>query len=261
MRAHGASWRAGLLASVVLVAVCVAAALGPIAQDRAYHAFADQRRILGVPHFADVVSNAAFALAGALGLLVLLTGRAGGSLPELRPAYGAFFAGALLIAAGSAWYHLDPRNETLVWDRLPMTVSFVSFLVIVLGEHASVRLARRLLGPLLVLGAGSVAYWAWSARLGHEDLRPYLLVQVLAIVLTPLLLVLYPSRLTRVGLLWGLLASYAAALAAEALDRPLYAALGVSGHTLKHLFAGAGMLLLAVALRVRRPLRPQAPGA
>jgi hypothetical protein len=117
-----------------------------------------------------------------------------------------------------------------------------------------VALARRLFVPLLLFGAASVLYWVVSARLGREDLRPYLLVQALGIVLTPLLLVLYPSRFTRDGLLWGLLACYAATMLAEVFDRAVYGALGfVSGHTLKHLFAASGMAFVAGAVRVRRP--------
>jgi hypothetical protein len=43
-------------------------ALPPIAQGQAYHAFADQRALLGLPRSADVLSNAAFALVGLLGI-------------------------------------------------------------------------------------------------------------------------------------------------------------------------------------------------
>jgi hypothetical protein len=255
LSARPVPWRAGLLLFVTCLVLGLAASLGPIPQDRAYHDFADQRTLLGIPNFWNVVSNVPFAIAGLLGLLVLASGRRPGALPDLLPSYVAFFAGSVLIAAGSAWYHLSPSNATLVWDRLPMTVSFVAFFTIVLGEHVSVRLARWLLGPLIVLGAASVGYWALSERLGREDLRPYLLVQAVAIVLTPLVLALYPSRLTNVRLVWGTMACYGLAMIAEALDRPIHSALGLmSGHTLKHLFAAAAVVLLAVALRARRPV-------
>ena len=42
--------------------------LHPIAQDPAYHLFADQRMLLGIPHFWNVVSNLPFLVVSALGL-------------------------------------------------------------------------------------------------------------------------------------------------------------------------------------------------
>ena len=40
----------------------------PILQDQSYHQFADQRTILGVPNFWNVVSNLPFLAVGAVGL-------------------------------------------------------------------------------------------------------------------------------------------------------------------------------------------------
>jgi hypothetical protein len=53
--------------------ITVAAALGlvvdgRIAQFANYHAFADQRMLLGIPHGADVLSNLGFAVVGLWGL-------------------------------------------------------------------------------------------------------------------------------------------------------------------------------------------------
>jgi len=42
--------------------------LPPIPQDQSYHEFADQRTILGVPNFWNVVSNLPFLAVGAAGL-------------------------------------------------------------------------------------------------------------------------------------------------------------------------------------------------
>src|SRR5215472_9282020 len=41
----------------------------PIAQDQSYHDFADQRTLLGIPNFWNVVSNFPFLVIGATGLL------------------------------------------------------------------------------------------------------------------------------------------------------------------------------------------------
>ena len=73
---------------------------------------------------------------------------------------------------------------------------------------------------------------------------------ILAIVM------LFRSRYTHGSYIFGVLAIYAAAKGAEALDARIYA-LGqiVSGHTLKHLLAAAAVCWLLRMLRLRRPLR------
>ncbi|NML16882.1 ceramidase domain-containing protein [Azohydromonas caseinilytica] len=163
-------WRAALLLLVCAAAVLAAALLGPIPQPASYHAFADQRTLLGIPHFWNVVSSLPFTLLGLAGLW-RLRGRPPGLLPELRSCYAACFAGAVLIGLGSGLYHLRPDNATLVWDRLPMAVTFMGFFAVVIGEHIDTRLARRALPGLLLAGMDSVAYWALSGRLGASNLR------------------------------------------------------------------------------------------
>ena len=49
--------RVALLVALAVIAVAVAASLPPMAQDQAYHGFADRRTMLGVPNFLNVVSN------------------------------------------------------------------------------------------------------------------------------------------------------------------------------------------------------------
>ena len=58
----------------IFVSVMIASMLGllllpPIAQSQNYHDFADQRTILGIPHFWNVVSNLPFIAVGTAGLL------------------------------------------------------------------------------------------------------------------------------------------------------------------------------------------------
>ena len=43
--------------------------LPPLLQDQAYHQFADQRELFGIPNFWNVVSNLPFVAVGAVGLL------------------------------------------------------------------------------------------------------------------------------------------------------------------------------------------------
>jgi Alkaline phytoceramidase (aPHC). len=237
---------------VVAVLCCVAVAShGPIRQDVRFHCFADQRTLLGVPNFWNVVSNLGFLVASVAGIVVLLSRRACGTLPALRPAFFAFFIGSALVSVGSSLYHLAPNNDTMVFDRLPMTIAFMAFLSLVLGEHINPDFGCLSLLPLLMIGQASVLYWWFTELRGHGDLRVYALVQYLPIVLIPLIIILFPSRLTKVWFVWAVLAVYAVAKAFELLDSPIYLWLGISGHTLKHLVAAIGIFLLVVALRAR----------
>jgi hypothetical protein len=242
-----------LLGCVAVIAIAGVVAYGPIPQDPGYHAFSDQRKILGIPHFWNVVSNAPFAIAGVLGLMVVAR-RPKGMIAENALAYVLFFAGAVLIAIGSSWYHLNPTNAALLWDRLPMTISLMAFVGIVGGEHVDVRAARRALVPLVAIGIASAAYWGVSERLGHSDLRPYALVQFLPILLIPIILVAYPSRFTAPFVHWAILGCYAVAKLLELLDAQVHRALGVmSGHPLKHVVAAAAMFLLVWGIARRAP--------
>jgi hypothetical protein len=249
------SRRARLLFAVAVALVAAACLLPRIPQDPAYHRFADTRSFLGIPNALNVLSNLPLALAGLLGLSTLARqARRAGLVPEALPGYGVFFAGALLTGFGSASYHWAPGNETLVWDRLPMTLAFAGFLCSLVAERVSPRWGRALVAPLVIAGLASVIYWRATELRGEGDLRPYALMQFGPLVLLPLLLALYPapsspnpSRSAR----WlpAAFALYALAKVFEHYDADILALGGsVSGHTLKHLAAGLSVLCIERSL-------------
>jgi len=243
-----------------LAAIIAVALLPPIPQDPAYHDFADRRRFLGIPNAFNVLSNVPFVLVGALGGTFLLRQgrpRADGPLTEAweRSAFGILFAGIGLTGFGSAYYHLAPGNVTLFWDRLPLTIVFMSLLALIIAERIGLAAGRRLLPLLLLVGAGSVLYWLLGELSGAGDLRPYLLVQFFPLVAVPLLLLLFPPRYTRGADLVGALAWYVLAKLFELLDAQIFAAGGiVGGHTLKHLASAVAMYWILRMVRLRRPL-------
>jgi len=238
-------WRATLLLAVAVLTIVAAGVVPPIAQPPHLMLYADDRAWLGVPNAGNVLSNLPFVVLGLLGLLRSVAASDRGPVRELIDAYRVFCIGAIGVAVGSCLYHLSPTNDTLVWDRLPMAVSFMSLLAIVIGHHIDARLARKLMPVLIAAGIASVAYWAMTESMGRGDLRPYLLVQFLPLVLIPMILVLYRSNLGTRRALWWALAAYVVAKLFEVLDPELYAWTGfVSGHTLKHLVAAAGMAMI-----------------
>ncbi|SVE55585.1 uncharacterized protein METZ01_LOCUS508439 [marine metagenome] len=166
----------------------------------------------------------------------------------------ALFAGVALVSLGSAYYHWSPTNDSLVFDRLPMSAGFMALFVALLGEAVDRRLVRWGLVPALLLGMASVVYWAM-----FEDLRPYLWVQIIPLLTIPVVMLLYRGRLAHGWWLAAALGLYLLAKGAELLHAQVYAlSLELfSGHTLKHLLAAAGCYCLVLIQRGRcRPLQP-----
>jgi hypothetical protein len=229
--------------------VIAALAVPRVAQDPAYHQFADTRPLLGIPNSLNVLSNLPFAIVGLAGLAAVA--RMGGW--ERWP-YAALFAGVALTSIGSAYYHLAPDNWTLVWDRLPMTVGFMGLLTAVLAERLSSRVARRLFVPLLAFGVVSVAYWYWTEVHGAGDLRPYMLVQFGSLLVILIALLAAPSPYGGDGFLYLALGAYLLAKVFESADAAIYeAGRIVSGHTVKHIVAAAALWFIVAMLRRRSP--------
>jgi hypothetical protein len=225
---------------------------GPIAQFAHYHAFADGRALLGVPNFADVVSNLGFVLVGVWGLLRLAAAGRHPSLVAGWPGYRLFLWALVLTGFGSSFYHLAPDDARLVWDRLPIALACAGLLAAVRAESGEGVDARRWAVRLSAFAAVSVAWWRMTELAGQGDLRPYLLLQLLPMLLIPLWQWLHGApRADRLA--FGLaVAFYALAKLAEAGDHQiLQLTRWISGHTLKHLLASAGAAALTLRL-VRR---------
>src|SRR5450759_2490013 len=199
-------------ASVVAIGCAV---LPPLAQNPLYHAFADGRTLYGVPNFWNVISNVPFFLVALYGTKNLRL-RLAFVEPWERIAYGVLLAGTAAVGAGSICYHLQPNDARLVWDRLPMTVVFMSLLASTVGERVSMKAGRALLLPMILLGLGSVLYWRSSG-----DLRPYCAVQFGSMLAMPFILALFPSRYSAAGRVWGTILLYALAKVVELLDHEI----------------------------------------
>ena len=136
-----------------------------------------------------------------------------------------------------------------------MTIAFMALFSAIVGEYISSRLALKLFVPLLLSGIISVIYWYVTELNGNGDLRAYALVQFLPVLLIPLILWLFNSRLNGNKYIWGVLGAYALSKFMEYFDAPIYSKLGIlSGHSLKHLIAAFGTLIFYWALRDRRTL-------
>ena len=229
-----------LLIGVAVVLGIIACFLPAIPQPLSYHNFADHRGWLGIPNFGDVVSNVPFAVVGIWGLIFLFA-RESAEFADSRERwlYVVMFAGLILTALGSGYYHLAPDNARLVWDRIPIMIVFMALLAAVIAERVSVRLGVWLFPILQAAAIGSVLLWRSSEIRGHGDLRFYAAVQIYSILIL-LLALLFPAKYTRGSDFAVVVGFYVLAKILEEADRQVFA-LGhfVSGHTLKHLAAAA----------------------
>src|SRR6476620_10284416 len=216
--------------------------LPPLLQNQVYHQFADQRDLFGIPNFWNVVSNLPFIAVGAAGLLLV----------RRDATTIVLFSGIFLTGFGSSYYHLNPNDSTLFWDRLPMTLCFAAILAAVVEERVDARAGAMLLRPLLAIGIFSLLMWRWT-----DDLRLYAWAQFFPFLALVLILRLFPPKYT--GTFYWVIAAalYVLAKLFEYYDEKIFS-LGsiVSGHTLKHLAAAAGSLAILRLLQTRRPIAP-----
>ena len=231
-----------LLAALVLPLIALPFA-PPVAQDPNYHAFVDARAWFGIPNFWNVASNAPFLIIGFIGVRLCARRRGAASLSWIT-----FFGAVALVAFGSSWYHLHPNDDTLVWDRLPMTIAFMALFSALLVEHLDLYRERALLTVLVVTGLSSVAWWRLTG-----DLKFYVWVQVAPFLAIAVLLSFYPARYTQRYWLAVGFVCYSLAKVLEFSDARVYSALSsaMSGHSLKHFIAALAPLCVYEMLKRR----------
>ncbi|KAG6396905.1 hypothetical protein SASPL_143064 [Salvia splendens] len=238
------AWGVAILCFVVLMLVTPA-----IPQSQEYHNFADQREFLGIPNFLNVVSNFPFLVVGVIGLVLCYYGNYFKlSLPGELFGWTFFFAGVAAVAFGSSYYHLQPNDARLVWDRLPMTVAFTSIIAIFIIERVDARKGTFSIIPLTLAGIVSILYWRF-----FDDLRPYAVIQFVPCIAIPVMAILLPPMYTHSTYWLWAAGFYILAKIEEAADVPIYNVTFhiMSGHTLKHLCAALVPVFLTLMLAKR----------
>jgi hypothetical protein len=212
----------------------------PIPQNQGYHQFADQRTLLSVPNFWNVISNIPFIVVGAAGLARF----------HRHAAACVLFLGIFLTGFGSSYYHWSPNDGRLFWDRLPMTFSFMAILSVVIEERVNAKAGAILLWPLLAIGLFSLLLWRQT-----NDLRLYVWVQFFPGIALLLVFLLFSRKY--MGTSYWLIAAafYALAKLLEFYDSAVYSVGPIlSGHTLKHLAAAAACFAVLRYFLTRKPI-------
>jgi len=248
--------RIALLFTLTAAVICAVYLFVPqLPQDQTYHDFADTRTVLGIPRFGDVVSNLPFTVVGLAGLGALFLGWFGVPATDARTRlpYAVFFAGVALVGPASAYYHWNPMNETLFWDRVFLTVAFMGLVAAIIADRLRPgRAAGWILAALITAGFMSVLSWSVGEAAGSGDLRAYFLVQFYPLIAVPLVMWWFSDslRVKSRFIAWAV-GFYVLAKLAELYDAELYALLGgaVSGHTIKHLLAALSPVAIIAMMR------------
>lgn len=246
----------GLLAA--LMVALLLACCGPfLPQYAQYHAFADQRALWGLPQAMDVLSNLPFAIMGIVGLVRLRGGpelQLGGAQRQLA---AVFFAGLIITALCSGWYHLQPTDASLSVDRLGMVLAFAGLLGLAVADRLSARAGICISVVVLLLGPPAIQVWATTA-----NLLPWSVLQGGGMLLM-LLLALRKPLVNAWGLpLNAVLAWYVAAKLLELGDHGIFMLTHewVSGHSLKHVAAALAAWPVLAVMHNDNPARPSQHG-
>ena len=223
-----------------LVTICFLAIFffDPYPQRLIYHDFADQRPLFGIKNSFNVLSNIPFSIAGIWGFLYM-------KKYPVKIAWSSWlvcFMGVFLVGFGSGYYHDTPNNQTLIWDRLPLTIGFMGLFSALMTTYISEKLEKFLLPITVLFGAFSVIYWAQ-----YDDLRFYFYVQAIPLICIPFVIALFQTQEIKKSYIGLALSFYVLAKVLEFTDDKIFNLTGgaMSGHTLKHLFAAAAPLVIA----------------
>lgn len=244
MKKEYIAWGVAVLCFIILMLITPS-----IPQSQEYHDFADQRQFLGIPNALNVISNFPFLVVGLVGLILCYHANYFKfSLQGELWGWTCFFVGVAAVAFGSAYYHLEPNDARLVWDRLPMTIAFTSIVAIFIIERIDERKGSVSIIPLVLAGVVSILYWRF-----FDDLRPYGLVQFVPCIAIPVMAVLLPPMYTHSTYWLWAAGFYLIAKVEEAADKPIYSWTHhiVSGHTIKHLCAAMVPIFLTLMLAKR----------
>ena len=213
-----------------------------------YFDFADQRSWGPIPNGWNVLSNLALLYVGGWGFLVSRKLRDN----PLRFHSQIFFAAVFVTGFGSSYFHWNPSPESLVWDRVWMSVAFAAATSLLIKDRVDFKWDRPLFFGLLGFGILSVLMACYG-----RDVRAYIVTQFGFLMLIVGVVRFYPPGQIQKKYLGVSVLLYAAAKILELYDRDIYDTLGlISGHSLKHLISACAVVPMVKAIEEtkKRPI-------
>ncbi len=232
----------------LIILLLLAIFLPSIAQDQNYHNFADQRTLFGVKNALDTLSNLAFIIVGLFGLFNFYNNQYIKISNSFSVLLTLFFISIILTGVASFYYHLNPNDFTLVFDRLALTLVFTFILAMLATVKISERSGFHTLAELIILAPLSVLIWNYNG-----NLTPYVVLQFGGIILI-ILTLLFSKTQKQSPCFTSLIILYGFAKVAEFYDGQIFNLSQnlISGHTLKHLIAALAVLIFISPLKIKK---------
>lgn len=175
-----------------------------------YNNFADCRTCYDIKNYYNVLSNLIFVIGGLYHLYddIILC------------------ICSILVGIGSSYYHLNPNMDTLIYDRIPMLLSFIYLTLI--------RIELNFFEQFIIVLYSMYSLIKWKLVL---DIIPYASIQLTLIIYW----LLFPSYNMQTAIIFYLMAKIC-----EDYDYKIYILTNktISGHTIKHLLAGTALFFI-----------------
>lgn len=242
-----------IVAMLIIVSTCM---MPRFSQSIQYHNFADKRSLFNVSNFFDVVSNFPILLVGVLGLRGIIKNQFKYLSIQEKKLWMIFFGAVIFVSIFSAYYHLEPNNWRLTFDRLAISVVVMSFLSLIIYERVDQNLAVKLAPYLIFSGILSVIYWIFSENLDRGDLRFYALIQLGSVFIVLFIFALFPSKYKQQHCLYLAITCFALSKFSEGYDNEIFrfSCGWISGHSLKHFLSALSLYLVYFYLLKRKKI-------
>ncbi|MBA3901264.1 MAG: hypothetical protein H0X62_13830 [Bacteroidetes bacterium] len=238
-----------IIAALAILAVLGVYLMPPIPQPQEYHDFTDKRPLLGIPNFMDVVSNLPFFFIGLWGLFIINLNK---NKENIKAIFFTIFFGFIILTFGSGYYHWNPNNHTLAYDRVAMAIIFMAFFAFIIYDYIDKNTGKFLLPWLVLIGIISVLWWYWTEVKSEGVLRLYILVQYFPVIAIPLIMVLFKNTYNYRKEVFFIYLFFIIAKLTEETDEEIYNLTGfISGHTLKHFFMAVSVVFIVLLARKR----------
>lgn len=208
-----------------------------------YHSFADQRSFWGISYGLNVLSNIAFC---AVGLLACWNYYREG---QRDTNLWMTAIGAIVVCIGSGYYHLEPNDYRLLWDRLPMSLVFSGIFCYGVTQLKLVPFwdKNKFSYGYLVFSIAAVVCWFMGTLININLLAPYVFLQFGGLILLCYMaMIAYREKEKSLTYkIIAILVIYALAKVTETYDSQIFEITNhfISGHTIKHLLSAMALYI------------------
>lgn len=202
----------------------------PIHQDLSYHHFAEQRFLVGIPHWGDVITNISFAISG---LFLLKFKNNQEYYPGQKMLFYCFVFACVALCLGSGYYHYNPNNYGLLWDRATMLLGFALILIDTAIRYNIFTYKNLFIKIVLIEVLFLITLLPWVS---FDRLELYVLAQFFVMSVMPLLAIKnYLEKGNMYQHILFMFLFYSLAKFFEHYDVLFYNLIGFSGHSIKHI--------------------------